>query len=158
MLIYLDLSRHGPFFNGGIPVIMDRYCRHLEDVIGDDAVARIRAYLPDQYMYLGHHGGTPRFNPIPPNAGELEAAIHSERQVRDAVVVNDDPVTYGAWIEGVDSRNLIVWPHRRNPPPRRFPGYHTFRTITQILNVEAADIAYRELPTYLEEMNVLRYR
>jgi hypothetical protein len=149
--VTVDIS--GPIWDGTAQIEVEHYCRHLEEVIGADGVTRIRHYLPTQYMYLGHHGGTPKFNPIPPNAGALQAAIHTERQVKDALIVTDDPVTYGAWIEGVDALNLVVWHHYRNPPPRRFPGYHTFRIITQILNSEAEVIALRELPPYLRAMN-----
>jgi hypothetical protein len=106
-------------------------------------------------MYLGHHGGTPAFNPVPANAGALQASIHTEHQSPNATLITDTPILYGAWIEGTDPANLIVWPHRRNPPPRRFPGYFTFRKIAQNLQTgEAGIIAERELPPYLTAMNV----
>src|SRR5487761_114841 len=144
--VAVDIS--GPISEGMAQIEIEHYCRHIENVLGDDGVSRIRHFLPTQYMYLGHHGGTPHFNPVPPNAGALQAAIHTEHQVQEGILVTDTPVTYGAWIEGIDEMNLIVWPHYRNPPPRRFPGYHTFRIITQILNGEAEAIALRELPPY----------
>lgn len=149
--ISVDIS--GPFFNGIAALEIESYCRHLEQKLGDIGVTRIRHYLPTQYMYLGHHGGTPKFNKIPIDAGALQAAIHTDRQVKDSLIITDSPVTYGAWIEGVDDLNLVVWPHHRNPPARRFPGYHTFRIITQILNSEAEGVALRELPPYLRAMN-----
>lgn len=150
--IDFDFSEHGPLFNGRFEVILDSYMNHTTGVLSEKAVSMLRAYLPTQYMYLGHNGGTPQFNPIPANAGELAASIHYDRVSDEETLVTDDPVTYGPWIEGVSSLNLIVWPHRRNPPPRRFPGYHAFRKIAQQLDVVAGEIATAELYPYLEEM------
>jgi hypothetical protein len=153
MDVSFDIKTDGPLFDGMAISIIGRYVRHVEDALGDEGVTRIRAYLPTQYMYLGHHGGTPEFNPVPPNAGYYQSQIHTERQVADAVIITDTPVVYGPWLEGVSERNMIVFPHRRNPPPRRFPGYHTFRVIAQTLNDDAVEIAERELQPYLMEMN-----
>lgn len=149
--VNVDIS--GPVVNGMAEAAVHRYKEHVQNVIGDTGVTMIRAYLETQYMYLGHHGGTPEFNPVPANAGFLQASIHTERAVSDAVLITDDPVTYGAWIEGTDALNMVVWPHHRNPPPRRFPGYHAFRKITASLNAMATPIAYRELPLYIRMMN-----
>jgi hypothetical protein len=149
----IDVSFHGPIFTNEFETIIDEYCRDLEDTIGDIGVSRIQAYLPTQYKYLGHNGGNPVDNPVPANAGFLQSQIHTERQVTDAVMITDTPVVYGPWIEGVSMRNLIVFPHRRNPPPRRFPGYHSFRVISQTLNADAEEIALRVLPPYLLELN-----
>lgn len=153
MELNINVDASGPVFDGLAEAEVERFARHVENTLGEIGVPMIRNYLETQYMYLGHHGGTPRFNPIPANAGALQAAVHAERQVEDSVTITDDPVVYGPWIEGVDSRNLIIWPHHRNPPPRRFPGYHTFRKINKSLNAMAVPIAYRELPYYIRIMN-----
>lgn len=149
--VKVDLS--GPIVTGQARAAVEKYARHVEQVLGDTGVSMVRAYLETQYMYLGHHGGTPEFNPIPANAGFLQANIHTERAVHDALIITDDPVTYGAWIEGTDALNMVVWPHHRNPPPRRFPGYHAFRKISASLNSMSRPIAYREMPLYLRMMN-----
>jgi hypothetical protein len=155
MSITIHCNIHGSIVNGMAEREINRYKAHIIDTVSDKAVTDIRNYLPTQYMYLGHHGGTPETNPVPANAGALEAAIHSEHQSPNASLVSDDPITYGAWIEGIDPANFIVWPHRRNPPPRRFPGYFTFRKIATILQAgEAGLIAERELPPYLTAMNI----
>lgn len=130
-----------------------RFTEHVERVLGDTGVTMIRNYLETQYMYLGHHGGTPEFNPVPDDAGALQAAIHVERQSNEKYLITDTPVIYGPWIEGVSPMNLIVWPHHRNPPPRRFTGYHAFRKIGQSLRAMATPIAYRELPVFIRMMN-----
>jgi hypothetical protein len=149
--VKVDLS--GPVSTGMAAAEAERFARHVEEALGDIGVNLIRNYLETQYMYLGHHGGTPEFNPVPANAGFLQSRIHTERQVHDALMIVDDPVTYGAWIEGIDAMNLVVWPHRRNPPPRRFTGYHAFRKINASLNAMAVPVAYRELPVYIRMMN-----
>lgn len=148
----IEVDLQGAIVTGLAQEAAHRYARHMEDVLSDKAVTDIRAYLPTQYMYLGHHGGTPETNPIPQNAGALAASVVAERQSENVVLVVGDRVTYGAWIEGDTSLNMVVYPHRRNPPPRRFPGYHTFRLIAQLLQGQAEEIALSELPPYLEEM------
>jgi hypothetical protein len=153
MRLDFDVDATGPVFDGRAAAIIEAYRLRLTDVLGDMAVARIRAYLPTQYMYLGNNDGTPELNPVPPDAGALAASVHTERATDDANLVIGDAVTYGAWIEGVADENLIIWPHRRNPPPRRFPGYHTFRKIGDQLQHEVKDIATRELQPYIIELN-----
>lgn len=149
----IDVNLSGPIVTGMAEEAVDRFAGHVEDTLGDIGVSMIRAYLPTQYKYLGHHGGTPEFNPWPPNAGYLVSQVHKEIAVSDSVIITDGPVIYGPWIEGIAPGNLIVWPHHRNPPPRRFSGYHAFRKITESLNAMATPIAYRELPTYIRMMN-----
>jgi hypothetical protein len=151
--IDFDVDDTGPVFDGSAEMAVTTYKEYLENSISDMAVNRIRAYLPTQYMYLGHNGGTPMFNPVPANAGYLASQIHTDRVSDEAVLVTSDPVTYGPWIEGISDLNLVVWPHRRNPPPRRFPGYHAFRLIAQQLNAQAEEIANREIQPYIQEMN-----
>jgi hypothetical protein len=149
----ITVDTDGPLFDGVAEAEVGRYLEHVITSLTETGVTMIKAYLPTQYMYLGHHGGTPEFNPVPANAGYLQRSIHSERQTSDRALITDTPVTYGPWIEGISTLNLIVWPHRRNPPARRFPGYHTFRVITQVLDGMVEDIALTELPPYLERMN-----
>lgn len=155
--MWIDLNfrfaTKGPIFDNLADNIVNQYARRVEDDLGEEAQSRLRLYLPEQYMYLGHHGGTPAQNPVPPNAGLLAASIHPYRASGDMVIVTDDPVTYGPWIEGTSTLNLIVWPHRRNPPPRRFPGYHAFRVIGEQLDRDAGSIAERHLAYYIGELN-----
>jgi hypothetical protein len=148
-----DINSQGPLMDATAYSIVDDYCHHLEDVLGDFAVNLIKAYLPTQYMYLGMNGGDPINNPIPPNAGAYQAGIHTDRSAVAGILVHDTPVVYGPWLEGVSERNLIVWPHRRNPPPRRFPGYHTFRKMARVVEVHKIDIAEREIQPYITLLN-----
>jgi hypothetical protein len=145
-----DIVASGPVVEGTTAPIMDAYDRQVTEVLGDLAVHLIKAYLPTQYMYLGMNGGNPKFNPVPPGAGTYQAGIHTDRVSDFTTLVHDTPVQYGPWLEGVGSQNPIVWPHHRDPPPRRFPGYHTFRKMAAVVNVHKYDVAERELQPFLE--------
>jgi hypothetical protein len=152
--IYIDVNISGPIWEGRAPGIIRRYRDHLLDALGDEAIGRIRAYLPTQYMYLGHNGGTPFRNPVPPDAGRLEASIHSYREAPELAIVTDDPIIYGPWIEGIAIGNTFFWPGRvRAGLSPRFPGYHTFRIITGQLVVESGVIADREIQPFIVELN-----
>lgn len=152
--IEVSLDFSGPVFDGLAHEEVTRYAEHLTGHLGEIAVDRIRAYLPTQYMYLGHNGGDPIHNPVPANAGFLAAMVHTDRMAPDLVVVNDDPVTYGAWIEGVDPKNMWFWKGRvRRGLSPRFPGYHAFRMVAQQLEADSLAIAERDLQPYIDLMN-----
>jgi hypothetical protein len=154
MELSFDVELSGALFDGRAQNIIHRYVEDLSAVLGDQAATRVRAYLPTQYMYLGHHGGDPRDNPIPGNAGALAASVYPDRQTSEWVQVRGDRVSYGAWIEGDSSLNAVVWPGRmRRGLPGRFSGYHTFAIIAQELNAEAELIAEIELIGPLGELN-----
>lgn len=58
-------------------------------------------------------------------------------------VIDGDKVIYGAWLEGVGSRNF---------PKTRFKGYSHFRRVRQALNRKALRLAESVLPPYLERL------
>jgi hypothetical protein len=149
----VTVTEHGSLFDGRFQATIAVYARHVESEIGEEAVNRIRHDLPEHYKYLGHSGGDARFNPVPPDAGFLESQIETHRERRNLVLVTSGNVIYGPWIEGIALGNYRVWPHKRNPPPRRFPGYHVFRLVSQELEMECADLAQRELPPYMGAIN-----
>lgn len=151
--INLSVKMHGSVFDGLAAEEAHRFAMKVEDALGDIAVTRIRAYLPLQYMYLGHNGGTPYANPVPPDAGRLEASVQAERMRSDLVQVNDSNILYGPWIEGIHPGNFVVTPHNRNPPPRRFPGYFTFRKVAAMVEADSGPLAEAWLPPYLAAMN-----
>jgi hypothetical protein len=152
----VTVDAHGTLFIPGAPeAIMLLYSNSVTGILGDMGVNMIRAYLPTQYMYLGHNGGDPKFNPVPPNAGLYQSGIHTDRQTPYVNLIHDTPVVYGPWLEGVGSRNPIIWPGRlKRGLPGRFPGYHTFRIISQELDMVAEDVANEQLGRYVEELNV----
>jgi hypothetical protein len=133
----------GPVFDGQAEAAAESFCVGLDRTLAEEAVARIKAYLPTQYKYLGHSGGSPRDNPVPKDAGYYEAQIHAEA-VGEAYLVTDTPAVYGPWLEGVSDLNNA----------RRFPGYGAFRQTSQQLDAEAVAIAETELPPHLAAMNM----
>jgi hypothetical protein len=149
--INVDIS--GAIWRGTAKDDAHRYSLHVGDVLGETGRNHVRTYLPTQYMYLGHNGGDPVHNPVPGNAGWQISNIYTSRIADDMWIIKD-PVAYGAWIEGTDARNAIMWRGRvRRGLSPRFPGYHTFRIIGQQLQRESLAIAERELPPYLRLMN-----
>lgn len=133
--------------------IMNRYRIHLEQTLAERGQRMIRAYLPTQYMYLGNNGGDPRNNPIPPDAGRLQESVVTDFVSEGYYLVKTDEVIVGPWIEGVAVGNTFIWPGRiRRGLSPRFPGYHAFRHATQVLNDVAFEVAERELPYYIEQL------
>lgn len=131
----------GPVFNGRANAEATVFCRQVEDNIAHEAVNRIREYLPTQYKYRGHSGGNPQDNPVPDDAGYYEASIHADSSSGNMVVTDD--AVYGPWLEGVSSVNQA----------KRFPGYGTFRKISQEVDKEATTMAEAALPPHLAIMN-----
>jgi hypothetical protein len=135
MTVKVEYERSGPFFD---PVIRDeiirRYCEHTENTLGEMGKELIIGILPAMY----------KRDRVDPHPGLYESAIHTERSMADHLIITDTPVVYGPWLEGVGSRNS---------PVTRFPGYHTFRKVTGILDSLAEEVAYAELSPYVEELN-----
>lgn len=136
-----DVHAKGPVFNGTWYLILSQYRYALTSVLGQEAVNRIRNYLPTVYEYLTNPAslhGTKHFFP-----GLYQSDIHTDRQTTDINLVHDTPVVYGPWLEGVGSRNETT----------RFKGHHAFRLIAQQLELEASAIADRTIQVYIEELN-----
>ena len=125
-----EVHTHGPLFDGEASVILDRYILQARQDVADEGITRVHHHLGE---VLRH------------NTGRYESRIHRERRV-DSDIITDTPVVYGPWLEGVGSRNS---------PKTRFPGYKTFRLVSQGLDTDAGDIAERTLHDghYLEELN-----
>jgi len=123
----------GPVFDGRAIVIVDAGIIRVKETLAKEGVAIIRHRLSEVYQY----------NPRPPNAGFYQSQIRAEMSVED-VVITDGDVVYGPWLEGVGSRNS---------PVTRFPGYHTFRKVTQQLNTIAGPEANIIFRPFVEELN-----
>lgn len=119
----------GPLFDGHAVEILAAGCRHAEDRLAEDLIARIRTHL----------AGVIRVN-----HGRYEAHIHSEDQDGHKVVT-DRWIVYGPWLEGTGSRNS---------PVTRFPGYHTFRIVSQEFGYVADNLVSAELDPYVAEVNM----
>jgi len=156
--VIVTVDDSGPVLDGRWEPIIHAYRDHVEEELANDAVRRIRQYLPTQYMYLGHNGGDPVNNPIPSDAGFYLAHVHWDRSTDSSVLVNDGgypAMIYGPWLEGIGPGNLYygaVGRTRRGLPPR-FPGYHAFQRTSGELNLVATDLAEAMLPPYLEALN-----
>lgn len=124
------IESSGPLFDGRAVGIVERYTVAARDRLAQEGENRVHARL---HEVLRHP------------TGYYESHIHTDRQIND-LVITDTPVVYGPWLEGVGSRNS---------PATRFPGYFTFRLVSQVLNAEAGEIAQRELVGggWLEALN-----
>lgn len=141
MKIEISIDVSGPVFDGTHEAIMDHYVGHVTSELGDIAVNRIRKYLPEVYEYPRDPAslhGTQHFNP-----GLYVSDIHTDRMSSEINLVNDTPVVYGPWVEGVGSCNDST----------RFKGHHAFRKIAQQLEAEAGAIADMAFQPYLAELN-----
>jgi len=155
--IDLDIQTRGPVFDGRWEAIMARYKQAVLNKLSDESVHRIKLYLPTQYMYLGHNGGDPIHNPVPPDAGYLVSTIHWRRETTDSTLVLDGgypQVIYGPWIEGIGPGNFYVWPGRiRRGLSPRFPGYHAFQKVAHEVQALAVPLAEEILPPHLAALN-----
>lgn len=114
----------GPIFSGMAVVLVDDMCNEIEISLGSEGEAMVRAELPNVLQ-----------NPT----GRYQSVIQSEPEGA-GVDVTDGGIVYGAWLEGVGSRNY---------PNTRFRGYATFRRVTQALNLRAAQIAETVVDRYV---------
>lgn len=122
--IEIDVEQHGPVFNGQAVEAARQFMRAAEEEIAQTGVNLVRSELG---RVLKHP------------TGYYSSRIQAERSE-----VNDGGVIYGAWLEGVGTRNS---------PVTRFRGYFTFRRVGQRLDRQAKHIAERVLPKYLRRMN-----
>lgn len=154
----IEVDASGPVFDGSWEDIMTMYRLRVETELSNRGVRIIREYLPTQYMYLGHNGGDPVNNPVPPNAGYLVSQIHWEIATANSTIVTDGgypAMIYGPWIEGIGPGNMYFGMKgrmERGISPR-FPGYHAFARATTILNIEKVSLAEEFLPPYLAALN-----
>jgi hypothetical protein len=120
----------GPVFDGRAEDAARRYCDDVKKKLAQEGVDRVRHRLEE----VIRHQVT----------GRAVSEVHIDNAVSDLVVTND-PIVYGPWLEGVSQRNHST----------RFKGYHTFRLVGDQLERDAEGIAEARLRDggYLEEMN-----
>lgn len=134
---------------------LNQYKTKLLEALGERAMTRIKTYLPTQYMYLGHNGGDPYHNPVPPNAGSLSASVHWIKVTDDLVQVLEGSYRYSEWIEGIALGNSFTFAGRmeRGLTPE-FPGYFAFKKVAATVEADAGPLADSMLAPYLAAMNV----
>lgn len=135
MGLELHVNLSGPIADLTAPAIIDRYASHLRHVMADEVEDRVKLHL----MGVLRH-----------DRGVYIEWTHQE-DLPDRINVTDRWIVYGPWLEGVGSRVGPVGTGKW--PMTRFPGYHTYRIVTQEYNLVAEDRAYQELPPFLLELN-----
>lgn len=123
----VDVSRHGPLFDGRASAAARDFCDAAEQEIAQEGVNQVRAQL-----------GRVLQNPT----GYYESQIQTDRAAGHWAVTDGD-VIYGPWLEGTGSRNQTT----------RFKGYMTFRKTVQRIDRLAKATAERVLPRYLDRMS-----
>lgn len=127
MDITIKTDTDGPIFDGRADLAVSDFIEEAEQAIGDMGVTVIRSEL-DRVLKR--------------QTGYYRSRIEAEPRMGD-VVLHDNKVIYGWWLEGVGSRNS---------PVTRFKGYATFRRMKQVIQARAKQTAESVLPKYLRRM------
>lgn len=124
-----SVNYSGPMFDGRAQAVFHRAVEDIKDEVAQEGENLVHARLGSVIRHP---------------TGRYEGSIVTERQADDRVIVGDR-VIYGAWLEGIGSRNS---------PVTRFKGYSTFRLVAQDLNDHVAlEIAQRVIDRATEEAN-----
>lgn len=118
----------GPLFDGRAQQAMDRAC--------DDARDDVAAYAEERVLL----GTSANFKTRTPY---YETRIETKRVSSEVSLVHDNDVIYGAWLEGVGSRNF---------PETRFKGYRHWRMAKQAVAERGPQIAEAAVERRLPEM------
>lgn len=118
---------HGPLFEGAAPRVMAQYLDAAMDRVAAVAWTDLQTDMKAHFRLE-----TPYYR----------TRVQIER-VGATRVIDGDKVIYGAWLEGVGSRNA---------PVTRFKGYGHFRRVRQALRGKSTGIAQSALPPYLERL------
>lgn len=128
--ISVEVDTSGPLFNGLAEEAMRAYVKDVPAVVAREGKIMVRERL---HQVLKH----------PTGYYESRVRIYAGGSLGRVIV--GDNVIYGAWLEGVGSRNS---------PVTRFKGYRTFREVGQALDHLSGGIAERLLhEKYLRRMN-----
>lgn len=115
----------GPLFDGRAPRVMDEYAQAVVDDVAEQGFRDIGFTL---HRVLKHP------------TGWYQSQIRNRPLGAHTRVLYDNRVIYGAWLEGVGSRNA---------PVTRFEGYFTFRRVALALNRKAKPIAESTLRRFM---------
>ena len=110
----VDVRRSGPFFTIR-ESRMDIILRAAEDAVAEVAFEEVHRIMDASFK-----------NPT----GFYESQVVIDRQIDD-VVITDQGVVYGPWLEGVGSMNKVT----------RFKGYAMFRRAAKLAQATAAQVA-----------------
>lgn len=116
----VTVSASGPIFDGRADAAVKASLPAMERAVAERGVTLIRTMFASTFKYLSS---------APTGYASSNVEMHA---AGFSHVITDGGIIYGPWLEGLGSRNS---------PVTRFPGYHTFRKATPILNAMAKDIA-----------------
>lgn len=125
----IEITMTGPLFDG-------RAARAIQAFAEDarDAIAEFGEEIALREMGMAFQHPT----------GYYESNVKTTLVSADTARVDDSGVIYGAWLEGVGSRNF---------PVTRFKGYHHWRTAKQLVADRGREIAEQVLTRHIGEMN-----
>lgn len=124
----VDVDFTGPLFDGRAERAIERAC--------DDARDDIAAFAEERVLM----GTSANFRTRTPY---YETRVTTERVSAEVSLVHDQGVVYGAWLEGVGSRNR---------PRPGFPGYHFWRAAKMAVAARGPQIAEIAVRRHLPEM------
>jgi len=125
----IDITASGPLFDGRAEPAVEEFLREAEDDVAAEGVEMVGDAL---HAVLRHP------------TGYYESQLGWER-VGSHDEVYGDKVIYGAWLEGVGSRNS---------PVTVFPGYFTFQSTTPLLAEAVTEILDRSaVPKLMRELD-----
>lgn len=122
----------GTFFSPGEPYVTKAYLHKAQDRIANEAERKIHAF---QSLFF-------RYDSAPPTGFAQRHIVN--RDLGSMHMITDSGIVYGAWLEGVGSRNS---------PVTRFKGYAIFRRTARDVQNRAVDIALPVIKEYCEAMN-----
>lgn len=128
-MFHVDVDLSGPAFNGLAEHMVGEF---LEEAVWEIAKEG-RGDLGVQFIKV-----------FKEPTGYYESQVEAARQPGPVVLIHDNDVIYGPWLEGTGSRNY---------PVTRFRGYRSFEIVAGELQRKAVPIAERHLPRFLARMN-----
>lgn len=100
----ITVTFRGPVFTGVRQIVMRQLLQSIEDVVVEDGISQVREEYDSSHRHPTGHARS--------------------RVSREGPRVTTGGIVYGAWLEGVGSRNATT----------RFKGYFSFRKATQRLD------------------------
>lgn len=125
----VEVIANGPLFDGRAPLLADRFLVEAMAVIAEAAEETVDRNLAAS---IRHPSDPPYY----------QSQINVARRDLD-LVVNDNDVIYGPWLEGVGSRNKTT----------RFKGYTSFRRAQQEIDQKVDILVYPTLARFITEVN-----
>lgn len=125
-----DVTFSGPFFDSRESDSLGSKMVHdVEHDIATRGISEVKHRLHD---VLRH-----------PHTDYEDQHIREDTQINDVSIIDSNQL-YGPWLEGTGSRNT---------PKTRFPGYFTFRIVSQQLDHDSSDIAQNAVDSYIVGIN-----